>query len=323
MAHFFIDRPIFAWVIAILIMLFGVLAINTLPISQYPNIAPPEVTITAVYPGASAKTIEDTVVQVIEQKLKGIDNLSYMYSTSDSSGRGEITLSFEAGTHPDIAQVQVQNKLQLATPLLPEMVQRQGVTVMKSTRNFLMVVGFYSEDGSMSEYDIADYVSSYIQDPISRVRGVGDMFVFGSQYAMGVWIDVPTLEKYQVTVTDIANAIQSQNAQIPGGQIGGAPAVPGQPINFTVIAMNRLQTIEQFNEILVKVRPDGSKVLLKDVAHMELSGENIIARARYNRMPSSGLGLKLASGANALDTAAAVKEEVEKLSQFFPKGLKV
>ncbi|MDL2209339.1 multidrug efflux RND transporter permease subunit [Desulfovibrio sp. OttesenSCG-928-O18] len=323
MAHFFIDRPIFAWVIAILIMLFGVLAINTLPVSQYPNIAPPEVTITAVYPGASAKTIEDTVVQVIEQKLKGIDNLNYMYSTSDSSGRGEITLSFDAGTHPDIAQVQVQNKLQLATPLLPEMVQRQGVTVMKSTRNFLMVVGFYSEDGSMSEYDISDYVSSYIQDPLSRVSGVGDMFVFGSQYAMRVWIDVPALEQYQVTVSDIASAIQSQNAQIPGGQIGGAPSVPGQPINFTVVAMNRLQSVEEFEKIMVKVQPDGSKVLLKDVARMELSGENIIARARYNRMPSSGIGLKLASGANALDTAAAVKEEVEKLSQFFPKGLKV
>ncbi|CAK7069341.1 MAG: Multidrug efflux pump subunit AcrB [Desulfovibrio sp.] len=323
MAHFFIDRPIFAWVIAILIMLFGVLAINTLPISQYPNIAPPEVTITTVYPGASAKTIEDTVTQVIEQKLKGIDNLTYMYSTSDSSGRGEITLSFAAGTHPDIAQVQVQNKLQLATPLLPEMVQRQGVTVMKSTRNFLMVVGFYSEDGSMTEYDIADYVSSYIQDPVSRVPGVGDMFVFGSQYAMRVWIDVPMLEKYQVTVSDISAAISSQNAQIPGGQIGGAPAVPGQPINFTVVAMNRLQSVEEFQNILVKVRPDGSQVLLKDVAWMELSGENIIARARYNRMPSSGLGIKLASGANALETAAAVKAEVDKLSQFFPKGLKI
>lgn len=323
MAHFFIDRPIFAWVIAILIMLFGVLAINTLPVAQYPNIAPPEVSITAVYPGANAKTIEDTVVQVIEQKLKGIDNLNYMYSTSDSSGRGEITLSFTAGTDPDIAQVQVQNKLQLATPLLPEMVQRQGVTVMKSTRNFLMVVGFYSEDGSMTEYDIADYVSSFIQDPLSRVPGVGDMFVFGSQYAMRVWIDVPMLEKYQVTVSDIAAAIQSQNAQIPGGQIGGAPAIPGQPINFTVVAMNRLQNVEQFENIMVKVQPDGSKVLLKDVARMELSGENITARVRYNRMASSGLGLKMASGANALDTAAAVKAEVEKLSQFFPKGLKV
>ena len=323
MAHFFIDRPIFAWVIAILIMLCGVLAIETLPVSQYPNVAPPEVSITAVYPGASAKTIEDTVVQVIEQKLKGIDNLTYMYSTSDSSGRGEITLSFAAGTDPDIAQVQVQNKLQLATPLLPEMVQRQGVTVMKSTRNFLLVLGFYSEDGSMTEYDIADYISSYIQDPISRVPGVGDMNIFGSQYAMRVWVNVPMLEKYQVGVSDIASAITSQNAQIPGGQIGGAPALPGQSINFTVIAQSRLQTVEQFENILVKVRPDGSKVLLKDVARMELSGENIQARVRYNRMASSGIGIKLASGANALTTADGVKAEVEKLSEFFPKGLKV
>jgi multidrug efflux pump len=323
MAHFFIDRPIFAWVIAILIMLSGVLAINTLPVAQYPNIAPPEVTISATYPGASAKTIENTVVQVIEQKMKGIDNLNYMYSTSDSSGRGSITLSFVAGTDPDIAQVQVQNKLQLATPLLPEIVQRQGVTVMKSTRNFLIAVGFYSEDASMTEYDIADYVSSYIEDPISRVPGVGDMNVFGSQYAMRVWIDVPMLEKYQLTVADIQNAISSQNAQVPGGQIGGAPAVPGQSINFTVVALSRLQTVEQFEKILVKVMPDGSSVLLKDIAKMELSAENLLARVRYNRMPSSGLGIKLAGGANALETADAVKAEVQKLSAFFPKGLKV
>lgn len=323
MAHFFIDRPIFAWVIAILIMLSGVLAIETLPVSQYPNIAPPEVTITAVYPGASAKTIEDTVVQVIEQQLKGIDNLMYMYSTSDSSGRGEITLAFESGTDPDIAQVQVQNKLQLATPLLPEMVQRQGVQVMKSTRNFLLVVGFYSEDGGMNEYDIADYVSSYIQDPLSRVSGVGDMSIFGSQYAMRAWVDVPMLEKYQITVSDIISAIENQNAQVPGGQIGGAPALPDQSINFTVIAQTRLRTVEQFNEIMVKAQPDGSTVLLKDVARLELSAENLTSRARYNGMPCSGLGIKLASGANALATADAVKAEMVKLSEFFPKGLKV
>ncbi|MDR3073147.1 MAG: efflux RND transporter permease subunit, partial [Deltaproteobacteria bacterium] len=276
---------------------------------------------------------EDTVVQVIEQKLKGIDNLNYIYSTSDSSGRGEITLSFAAGTNPDIAQVQVQNKLQLATPLLPEMVQRQGVQVMKSTRNFLLVLGFHSEDGSMSEYDIADYISSYIQDPISRVAGVGDMNVFGSQYSMRVWVDVPMLEKYQITVGDIVAAIQSQNAQIPGGQIGGAPAMPGQRINFTVIAKNRLSSVEQFETVLVKVRPDGSRVRLKDVARLELSGENISARVRYSQRmesgspligaPSSGLGIKLASGANALSTADAVKAEMTKLSAFFPKGLKV
>ncbi len=323
MAHFFIDRPIFAWVIAILIMLFGVLAINALPISQYPDIAPPEVRISVVYPGASAKTIEDTVIQVIEQKLKGIDNLNYIYSSSDSSGRGEITLAFIAGTDPDIAQVQVQNKLQLATPLLPDTVQRQGVTVMKSTRNFLLVAAFYSEDGSMTEYDIADYVSSFIEDPLSRLPGVGDMSVFGSQYAMRVWVDVPMLDKYQITVSEIISAIEGQNAQVPGGQIGGAPAIPDQPINFTVLAQNRLQTAEQFNEIMVKVQPDGSRILLKDVARMELSGENIAARSRFNRMPSAGLGIRLASGANALATAEAIKNEVQNLSRYFPKGLKV
>ena len=323
MAHFFIDRPIFAWVIAILIMMAGLLAINSLPVAQYPNIAPPEIAITSVYPGASAKTIEDTVVQVIEQKMKGIDNLNYMYSVSDSSGMGTVTLSFTAGTNSDIAQVQVLNKLQLATPLLPETVQRLGVQVNKSTRNFLLVVGFYSEDGSMNEYDIADYISSYIQDPISRVPGVGDMQQFGSQYAMRVWIDVPMLEKYNITIAEIAAAIQGQNAQVPGGQIGGAPSVKGQMINFTVMAQSRLQTPEQFEGILVKVQPDGSRVLLKDIARLELAGENITATVRYNRMPSSGIGIKLASGANALNTAAAVKAEVQKLSAYFPKGLKV
>ena len=323
MAHFFIDRPIFAWVIAILIMLAGLLAINTLPVAQYPNIAPPEIAITAVYPGASAKTIEDTVVQVIEQKMKGLDNLNYMYSESDSSGRGVVTLSFTAGTNSDIAQVQVLNKLQLATPLLPEVVQRQGVQVSKSTRNFLLVVGFYSEDGSMNEYDIADYISSYIQDPISRVPGVGDMMQFGSQYAMRIWVNVPMLEKYNLTIADISAAIRGQNAQVPGGQIGGAPSRSDQMINFTVVAQSRLQTAEQFENILLKVQPDGSRVLLKDVASLNLGGENITAVVRYNRMPASGLGLKLASGANALEAADAVKAEVEKLSAYFPKGLKV
>ncbi len=323
MAHFFIDRPIFAWVIAILIMMAGALAIRTLPVAQYPNIAPPEISVTSVYPGASAKTLEDTVTQVIEQKMKGLDNLNYMYSTSDSTGQSVVTLSFIAGTNPDIAQVQVQNKLQLAMPLLPQAVQKQGVTVAKATKNNLLVIGFYSSDGSMTEADISDYVASSIQDPISRVLGVGDITLFGAQYAMRVWVNLPMIEKYKVTITDISNAIQAQNAQIPGGQLGGAPAVSGQSINFTVVAQTRLQSVDQFSNVLLKVNPDGSAVRLKDVARLELAGESFNSKARYNGQVASGLALKLATGANALDTADRVKAQIEQLSAFFPHGLKV
>ncbi len=322
MAHFFIDRPIFAWVIAILIMMAGALAIKTLPVAQYPSIAPPEIAVTSIYPGASAKTLEDTVTQVIEQKMKGIDNLNYMYSYSDSTGQSVVTLSFLAGTNADIAQVQVQNKLQLAMPLLPQAVQKQGVTVAKSTKNYLLVIGFYSSDGSMSEADIGDYIASSIQDPISRVQGVGDINLFGAQYAMRVWVNLPMLEKYKIAISDITSAIQGQNAQIAGGQLGGAPAVPGQTINFTVIAQTRLQSVQQFENVLIKVNPDGSAVRLKDVARLELAGESFTSKARYNGQVAAGLAIKLSSGANALETADRIKAEVENLSAFFPHGLK-
>jgi multidrug efflux pump len=321
MSRFFIDRPIFAWVLAIVVMLAGILAIQNLPIAQYPSIAPPAVSITATYPGASARTLEDTVTQVIEQKMKGLDGLLYMSSTSESSGSATLTLSFSADTDPDIAQVQVQNKLATATPLLPEAVQRQGVVVAKSARNFLMVYAFVSKDGSMSNIDIGDYVSSNVQDIVSRVEGVGEVQLFGSQYAMRIWLDPAKLESYKLTPTDISASISEQNAQVSAGQLGGMPAIAGQHLNATVTAQSRLQTPAQFEEILVKTSSDGSVVRLKDVASVELGGESYRVVARYDGQPASGLGIKLASGANALDTADGIKAAINELEQFFPEGL--
>ncbi|MDC3190892.1 efflux RND transporter permease subunit [Pseudoalteromonas elyakovii] len=321
MSRFFIDRPIFAWVLAIVVMLAGILAIRSLPVAQYPSIAPPAISIQATYPGASARTLEDTVTQVIEQKMKGLDGLLYMSSTSESNGSATLTLTFSADTDPDIAQVQVQNKLSLATPLLPEEVQRQGVSVAKSARNFLMVVGFVSEDGSMNNIDIGDYVSSNVLDIVSRVNGVGEVQLFGSQYAMRIWLDPAKLLKYSLTPADISAAISAQNAQVSAGQLGALPAVSGQQLNATVTAQSRLQTPEQFRNIFVKTNADGSVVRLSDVADVELGGENYGVVARFNGKPASGLGVKLASGANALDTADGVKAALAELEPFFPEGL--
>ncbi|BDH46793.1 multidrug efflux RND transporter permease subunit [Salmonella enterica subsp. enterica serovar Choleraesuis] len=321
MAKFFIDRPIFAWVIAIIIMLAGGLAILKLPVAQYPTIAPPAVQINATYPGADAKTVQDTVTQVIEQNMNGIDNLMYMSSTSDSSGTVQITLTFDTGTDPDIAQVQVQNKLQLAMPLLPQEVQQQGIQVKKSSSSFLMVAAFINTDGTMTQDDIADYVGSNIKDPISRTSGVGDTQLFGAQYAMRVWMDPTALTNYQLTPVDVIAAIKTQNAQIASGQLGGAPAVKGQRLNASIIAQTRLNTPEQFGQILLKVNQDGSQVRLKDVAKIELGGESYDIVSKYNGKPAAGLGIKLATGANALDTAEAVRAELAKLEPFFPQGL--
>ncbi|WP_438864688.1 efflux RND transporter permease subunit [Neptunicella sp.] len=323
MSRFFIDRPIFAWVLAIVVMLAGILAIKALPIAQYPSIAPPAISVSANYPGASARTLEDTVTQVIEQKMKGLDGLMYMSSTSESNGSMSLTLSFTADTNPDIAQVQVQNKLALATPLLPQEVQRQGVSVAKSARNFLLVAGFVSEDGSMNNIDIGDYVASNVQDIISRVDGVGEVQLFGSQYAMRIWLDPAKLLNYKLTPADISAAISAQNAQVSAGQLGGMPAVEGQRLNATVTAQSRLQTPEQFRDILVKTESNGSVVRLGDVAKVELGGENYGVVARFNGKPASGLAVKLASGANALDTATGVKKALADLSPSFPQGLKV
>ena len=323
MSKFFIDRPVFAWVIAIVIMMAGALAILRLPVEQYPKIAPPTVSITASYPGASAKTLEDTVTQVIEQKMTGLDNFRYMASTSDSSGNVTITLTFEPAANPDIAQVQVQNKLQLAVPLLPQEVQQRGLQVSKAGNDFLMVAGFVSSDGRLTQGDIADYVTSNLQDIISRVQGVGAVTVFGPQHAMRIWIDPDKLNSHQLTTTDISTAVKAENAQVSAGQLGGAPAVPGQRINATITAQSRMQTPEQFGAILLRVNPDGSQVRLRDVARIEIGSETYEIAARYNGNPAAGLGIKLATGANALDTAAAVKARIADLSAFFPAGLEV
>jgi hydrophobe/amphiphile efflux-1 (HAE1) family protein len=320
-SKFFIDRPIFAWVIAIAIMLAGLLSILSLPVSQYPAIAPPTIAINATYPGASAQTLEDTVTQIIEQKLSGLDGLRSVQSSSDSTGSAQISVIFEPGTDPDIAQVQVQNKLQLAMPQLPQEVQRQGVRVAKSASNFLMIAAFVSRDGSMSRNDIADYVVSAVQDPVSRVQGVGDVQAFGSQYAMRIWLDPNKLASYQLTSLDVIAAVQAQNAQVSAGQFGGNPAVPGQQLNATITAQTRLQTPEEFGAVLLRVTPEGAQVRLSDVARIELAGESFEVESFYNGMPTAAMGIRLASGANALDTANAIRARLDELSQYFPEGL--
>ncbi|GFM65258.1 multidrug efflux RND transporter permease subunit [Pseudomonas cichorii] len=323
MSRFFIDRPIFAWVLAIIVMLAGVMSILTLPIAQYPSIAPPAIAITATYPGASAKTLEDSVTQVIEQKMKGLDRLSYMASTSESSGTATITLTFENGTDPDTAQVQVQNKLSLATPLLPQEVQQQGVTVAKSATNFLNVLAFTSEDGSMSDTDLADYVAANVQETISRLDGVGDTTLFGSQYAMRIWLDPNRLINFGLTPIDVSNAIKAQNAQVSAGQLGGLPLAPNQQINATITAQTRLKTAEEFRNILLRTQTDGSQVRLKDVARIELGAESYTTSSRYNGKPATGLAIKLAPGANALDTVKAIDASLAEQEKFFPPGMKV
>ena len=323
MAHFFISRPVFAWVLAIAVMLGGVLAITTLPVAQYPSIAPPSVAISATYPGASAKTLEDSVTQVIEQKMKGLDGLDYMSSTSESSGQANITLTFKAGTNPDTAQVQVQNKLQLAMSLLPQEVQAQGVQVTKAAKNFLTVLGFVSEDGSMTNVQLADYVAANILDGLSRVNGVGEVTLFGSQHAMRIWLNPDRLHTYSLTPADVSAAIRAQNAQISAGQLGGLPSVQEQRLNFTVTVQDRLQTPEQFKEVLLRVNPDGSTVRLGDVAKVELGPENAQVMSRFNGQPSAAMAIKLAAGANALTTVQSVWTFMDSIKPTFPAGMKV
>uniref|UniRef100_B0SZH6 Efflux pump membrane transporter n=1 Tax=Caulobacter sp. (strain K31) TaxID=366602 RepID=B0SZH6_CAUSK len=322
MSRFFIDRPIFAWVIAIVIMLAGALAIRTLPVAQYPAIAPPQVAVSAMYPGASAKTLEDSVTQVIEQKMKGIDGLDYMSSTSDSTGAATVTLTFKAGTDIDIAQVQVQNKLQTATALLPQEVQQQGLTVAKSARNFLLVIGLYSDNPKTTSNDLTDYIASNIQDPLSRVDGVGDVQLFGAQYAMRIWLDPNKLASYSLTPSDVSAAIRAQNAQVSAGQLGGTPNLPGTALNATITAQSRLQTPEEFENIILKNSQGGAIVYMRDVARVEMGAESYSAAAKYNGKPSGGLAIKLAPGANALDTAKAVKAQVDELAKNFPSEYK-
>jgi len=321
MAQFFIGRPIFAWVIAIIIMIAGVLSITRLPISMYPTIAPPTVTINAMYPGASAKVVEDAVTQVIEQNMKGLDGLLYMSATSSSNGGAAITLTFENGVNPDIAQVQVQNKLQLAMPLLPQEVQRQGVNVSKASSGFLMVIGFVSEDGSMTKDDIADYVAANMVDQISRVPGVGNIQVFGSQYAMRIWLDPNKLNTYRLTPDDIAAAVQAQNMQVAVGELGGTPSIAGQQLNATITAQGRLQTADEFRDIVVRSGGDGSILRLGDVARVEIGTDRYGFTTRFNRQPATGIAVMLATGANALDTTAGVEALLSQLEPTFPQGL--
>ena len=322
MARFFIDRPIFAWVIAIIIMLAGAISITRLPIARYPTIAPPTVTINATYPGASAKTVEDSITQVIEQNMTGLDGLIYMASTSDSNGRAQVTVTFASGTDADIAQVQVQNKLQLATPLLPQIVQQQGISVSKANPGFLMVLGFVSENGSMSQLDIADYLVTNLNDPISRTAGVGSVQVFGARYAMRIWLDPDKLKTYALTPGDLILAIRAQNQEVAVGQLGGTPAISGQQLNATVTSQGRLQTPAQFRDIVVRTQPDGSVLKLGDVARVELGAQDYSIIARYNGQPATGVAVSLATGANALDTANRLGALLTQLQPSFPPGLK-
>ena len=322
MAQFFIHRPIFAWVIALVIMLAGIITLTKMPVAQYPTIAPPTVTISATYPGASAQTVENTVTQIIEQQMNGLDGLRYISSNSAGNGQASINLNFAQGVDPDIAQVQVQNKLQSATALLPADVQRQGVKVTKSGASFLQVIAFYSPDNSLSASDIKDYVNSNISEPLSRVAGVGELQVFGGSYAMRIWLDPAKLTSFNLTPSDVAAAIRAQNAQVAVGQLGGAPAVQGQVLNATVNAQSMLQTPEQFKNIFLKNAADGAQVRLSDVARVELGSDNYQFDSKFNGNPAGGVAIKLATGANALDTAAAVEKRLSELRVNYPSGLK-
>ncbi|HTH97996.1 MAG TPA: efflux RND transporter permease subunit [Stellaceae bacterium] len=323
MARFFIDRPIFAWVIAIILMMAGAISIYVLPVAQYPTIAPPSIQVRAVYPGADAQTVENTVTQVIEQQMSGLDHLIYIASTSDNSGTALITLTFDTGTDADIAQVQTQNKLSLAIPLLPLQVQQQGIVVSKSTNNFLEVLAFSSSDGSMDKVDLTNYVASHIQDPLSRLNGVGTITLFGTQYAMRIWLNADKLNSYGLTPSDVTAALQAQNVQVPGGSLGGAPAVPNQQLSATITEATLLRTPDQFRQVLLKVLPDGSQVRIKDVARVELGSENYNFDTHYDNQPTAGLGIQLAPGANALQVAKLVSDKVDTLKPFFPHGMVV
>src|SRR5512136_3104649 len=322
MSRFFLSRPVFAWVIAIAMMLAGVLAIVMLPISQYPPIAPPSITINAVYPGASAKTVEDSVVQIIEQKMTGLDRMLYMDSTSDSAGSAAITLTFAPGTDPDIAWAKVQNKLQLAMPALPDVVQQTGVTVSKATRNYLLIVGIVSEDGSMDSADLNDYTVSKIESVLGRVPGVGEVEVFGTAYSMRVWLDPDRLTKYGMTSDDVVAGLRAYNVEVSAGQLGGAPAVPGQRLNASILVQSLLVTPEEFESIPLRTNPDGSIVRVRDVGSTELGTELPDILASYNGRPTAALAIRQEAGANALDTADRIKAKMAELSRNFPPGMK-
>src|SRR3954465_2705235 len=321
LSRVFIDRPIFAWVIAIIIMLAGIGAIYTLPVEQYPDIAPPNVNIRATFPGASAQTLENSVTQVIEQQLTGIDGLLYFSANSSSRGQVTITATFDKRVDPDTAQVQVQNKVQQALPRLPQQVQQQGIAVTKSNPDFLLIAAVYDSTDRMTNQDVSDYLISHLQDSIGRIRGVGDINVFGAQYAMRIWLNPAQLASYQLMPGDVVSAIQTQNTEVAAGEIGAQPMPPEQMLDATVTAQSRLSTPEQFRDIILKTQPNGSIVHLSDVARIELGGENYQILSRVNRHPGAGIAVSLAPGADALTTAELVKAEVERQSRDFPPGL--
>jgi HAE1 family hydrophobic/amphiphilic exporter-1 len=323
LSRFFLKRPVFAWVIAIILMVAGGLAIHGLPISQYPPIAPPSIAITAFYPGASAETVENSVTQIIEQKMTGFDTMLYLSATSDSSGNARVELTFAPGTNPDLAWAMVENKLQLATASLPEVVQRQGVMVSKSTRNYLLVIGLISEDASMDGDDLRDYAQSSLEKVLSRVPGVGEVDEFGSQYAMRIWLNPDKLTEYNLTVGDVTAALQAYNVEVSAGQFGGAPAEKGQRLNASIIVQSLLKTPDEFAAIPIRTNPDGSKVRIKDVGRTELGTESYDIEGFYNGKPAAGMAIRQAAGANALDTADAIRAKMEEMSHFFPPGMKV
>ena len=321
MARFFIDRPIFAWVLSIIVMLAGALAITTLPLEQYPNIAPPRISVSTTYPGASARTLEDSVTQVIEQRMKGLDGLQAMSSTSASSGQASVSLTFNAGTNVDVALMQVQSKVQQALSQLPQAVQNQGVTVTKTGTDYLMIVALYSADDSATNIQIGDYITSSLADVISRIDGVGDVQTLGTGHAMRLWLDPAKLAAYGLMPSDIASAVNAQNAQISAGQVGGLPAPPGQQLNVTITARSKLQSVREFREIVLKTASDGSAVRLGDVARVELGGENYNVVTRFKGRPSAAMGVRLAEGANAIAVADAVKARLAELQPGFPHQL--
>ncbi|MBW2654431.1 MAG: efflux RND transporter permease subunit, partial [Deltaproteobacteria bacterium] len=322
-SRFFLNRPVFAWVIAIVMMAGGCLAIKFLPVSRYPDLAPPTIAVYAFYPGASAETIENTVTQIIEQKMTGLGKMIYMSASSDSSGTCRIELTFAPGTDPDLAWSKVQNKLQLAMASLPDVVQRQGVQVMKSTHNYMMAVGIISEDGSMDGTDLRDYIKSNVEKIISRVPGVGEVEVLGGEYAMRVWLDPDRLTSYHLTVEDVVMALRAYNVEMSAGQFGGAPAVKGQRLNASIIVQHYLKTPEEFDAIPIRTNPDGSIVRIKDVGRTELGTERYDVVARYNGNPSGMLVIRKEPGANALKTADRIKKKLQKMSRYFPPGMKV
>ncbi|HTU63121.1 MAG TPA: efflux RND transporter permease subunit, partial [Polyangiales bacterium] len=318
MGRFFVDRPVFATVIAIVIVLMGLLALTGLPVAQYPNVAPPRVYVEAFYPGASAETVETSVAQILEQQLKGIDGMLYFSSYSSASGGVEIEVTFRQGVNADIAQMQVQNKLQLALSRLPLAVQQQGLFVSKAQNDFLMVISLMDPTDRLQSSDIGDFLASTLRDPLSRIEGVGNINLFGSQYAMRVWLDPYKLAAYQLMPSDVDAAIKAQNTQLAAGEIGAQPALSDQQLNAPVVAQSRLQTAEEFREIVLRTQPDGSRVLLRDVARVELGSESYDSVTRLNGHPASGMAIMLASGANALATARAVKARIAELQSSFP-----